>query len=324
MAKQQASSTRASETKTAPSAPATPIPIIKEIRAGDTTKSNPFTICIVSNPALEAPWNTGTYVTDPIASAQSQFDTAVKYIEASLFGALPNQREAFVNDPTVSAKIRIVSLFISGLPATDINSLAAQDSMSNILVPRRTAFVPFLARYGLHADVAYAVSGSRTHSRASAWFTTDDDSRPGVQFTLDGQVFMHRYYCLIPGTIGLPVDSTSLTALHEFGHALSSYTNGKITDLYVDSDVAVNNKRNRPIPASFGMYNRSGLNSDTVRDGLGYPANWQSYHCELIDPDMPAVMDNYWANTNGKPEECQHDGITRQFLLDRLRAKTSR
>lgn len=217
-----------------------------------------------------------------------------------------------------------MSLFVSGLTAASTNSLVGEDAVSNLLVARRTAFAPFLARYGLHADIAYAVTASRTHVRASAWFTTDDDSRPGVNFTLGGRTFAHRYYALIPGTVALPVSSTSLTALHEFGHALSSYSNGAVTDLYIDSQPALNNKRGRPIPADFANYNGTVYNSDMNRDGIGYPAAWQSFHCELLNAAVPAVMDDYWLAPSGVPEECQHDAITRQFLLDRLRAKTSR
>ena len=37
----------------------------------------------------------------------------------------------------------------------------------------------------------------------------------------------------------------------------------------------------------------------------------------------PAVMDNYWLSS-GPPEVCKNDAITRQFLLDRLKAKIAR
>src|SRR5207247_4595238 len=43
-------------------------PHIQVIRAGDTVKPNPFTICIVANPALEAPWTSGQFMADPIAA----------------------------------------------------------------------------------------------------------------------------------------------------------------------------------------------------------------------------------------------------------------
>ena len=64
--------------------------------------------------------------------------------------------------------------------------------------------------------------------------------------------------------------------------------------------------------------------ADPTRDSLGYPSGWQSYHCELIDPAFPAVMDNYWLAHDGIPEHCHHDKITRQFLMERLRAKIAR
>ena len=299
-------------------------PEIRFVRPGDTSKQDPFTICIIANPALEAPWKSGQFIRDPITSSPPAFASSVQYIVQALFGTLPNQAERFLGDPAIAPKVRVVSLFVTGLEVADANSLVAQDSMSNMLVARRTAFTPFLARYGLAADVAYAISASDTHTRASAWYTTDDDGRGGVPFTLDGINLSHRFYSLIPGTIAQHSSSTSLTALHEFGHALSSYSNGMIVDLYVDSGPGANNKRGRPIPGQFAVYNGTSFASDSTRDGLGYPAGWQSYHCGLIDPALPAVMDNYWLASGGVPNQCQHDEITRQFLLDRVRAKLGR
>src|SRR5258708_3028711 len=57
----------------------------KAIRAG-AAKPNPFTICIIANPALEAPWQSGIFIADPIiAKPQAVFDAAAAYIEAALF-----------------------------------------------------------------------------------------------------------------------------------------------------------------------------------------------------------------------------------------------
>jgi hypothetical protein len=299
-------------------------PVLRVIRAGDTSRPNPFTICVISNPALEAPWKSGQFVVDPITAHQADFDSSVTYVVDALFGALSGQAEVFLGDPALAPSIRVVSLFVSGLQAVDANSLVGQDSVSNLLIARRTAFVPFLARFGLVADVAYAISHSESHTRASAWFTSDDDARGGIPFTLDGSSLMHRFYALIPGTIAQHSTSTSLTALHEFGHALSSYSNGSVVDLYVDSNQGVNNKRGRAIPAQFGVYDGTALAADPSRDGLGYESGWQSYHCELNDPAFPAVMDNYWRANGGVPARCQHDRITRMFLLDRVRAKLAR
>ena len=298
-------------------------PVTKVLRKGDTTKANPFTIIIVSNPVLEAPWNSGQFVADSVMSDQNAFDATAQYINTSLFGGLPNQSERFMADPSIASKIRVVSVFVPGRPVQDSNALVAQDGASNQLIARRAVFVPFLSGLGLQADVAYAISKSPTHTRATAWPASDDDARNGIAFTLDGITLAHRFFNLIPGTVALHTTSRSMTALHEFGHALSSFSNGVITDLYVDNDPALNNKRGRPIPSSFSTYNGANMASDQTRDGLGYGA-WQSYHCELIAPTFPALMDNYWMASDNVPEHCQHDRLTRQFLLDRLRAKIGR
>jgi hypothetical protein len=298
-------------------------PVEKVLRKG-AKKPNPFTIVIVANPALETPWKSGTFAVDPVTTNQPAFNACAQYILDALFGTLPKQRETLLADPTIAPHVRVVSLFVPGLPAQHSNALVGQDGVSNLLVARRSVFVPFLTGYGLQADVAYAVSLSDSHDRASAWFTSDDDARPGCPFAVDGVTFYHRHYNLIPGTVALHCNSKSLTALHEFGHALSSYTNGSIVDLYVDSSAGLNNKLGRPIPATFATYSGIALPVDTVRDGLGYLAGWQSYHCELIDPAVPAVMDNYWAAPTGRPEDCLHDRITRQFLRERLLVKICR
>ncbi len=260
------------------------IPVVNTIRTGDTTKGDPFTICIIANPALEAPWQSGQFVGDPIGGNQAAFDSSAQYINQVLFGNLPNQSEQFLGDPQIEPKVRLVSLFVPGLPAQDANSLVAQDSDSDLLIARRNGFRPFMQRYGLDADVAYAVTASRTHTRASAWFTSDDDAKPGVGFTVDGVALTHRYYSLIPGTVGIHVNANSMTALHEFGHALSSYSNGMVVDLYVDSNPALNCKTGRPIPVQFANYSGAVVPSDTFRDTLGYPAGWSSYHGKLNDP----------------------------------------
>ena len=298
-------------------------PIITTIRPGDTTKTNPFSVVIVSNPVLEAPWKSGTFMIDPITSMQAAFNTAANQIVSALFGLLPGQRERFIADPAIGPKIRVISVFVTGLPAQQSNSLVGQDAASTLLVARRAVFMPFLVGMGISvADVVYAVSASETHRRASAWFTSDDDAKAGIGFTLDSGMSFHRFFNIIPGTVGIHASVKSLTALHEFGHALSSYSNGSVVDLYVDSDPGINNKKDRPIPVHFDTYDGSASAADLTRDGLGYPPGWTSYHGELLDPALPAVMDNYPAAA--VPEQCQHDKITRQFLMDRLRAKISR
>jgi hypothetical protein len=295
--------------------------VSKVIRAG-ALKPNPFTICIVANPVVEAPWNSGSVMQDPLIGQLAAFQAAAAYIDSALFGLLPGQQENLLADPALTS-IRVISLYDDLVSLALPNALVAQDGSSDILVPRRAVFSPFLATYSMNADVVYAVSASATHTRASAWFTTDDDTQPGVPFTLDGNQLVHRFYNTIPGTVAIHVTANSLTALHEFGHAISSYSNGKVLDLYVDSPAALNNKVGRPIPAGFCSYQGTTFSADPLRNGLGYPPAWQSYHCELVDPACPAVMDNYWLSAKG-PVACLHDAVTKAFIRDRVAAKVSR
>jgi hypothetical protein len=115
-----------------------------------------------------------------------------------------------------------------------------------------------------------------------------------------------------------------MTGLHEFGHAASSFTDGKVIDQYVDNTVGLNNKRARPIPAVFGTLDAVAFNTDMTRDGLGYPPAWLSYHPELTNPAVPSLMDNYWLAPGGVPEACRFDKLTRKYFFDRLTAKLSR
>ena len=294
----------------------------KVVRAG-APKPNPFTVAIVANPALEAPWNSGAFIVDPIIGQLAAFQAAVTYIDAALFGLLAGQQEKVLADPAIMPFARVESLYDDGLPVEAANSLVAQDGESDTLIARRTFFNPFLENYGIVADVGYAVSASATHTRASAWFTTDDNTRGSVPFTLNGNNLLHCFYSQIPGTVAIHSTASSLTALHEFGHAISSYTNGKILDLYVDSPPDFNNQQGRPIPGLFSNYQGVNYASDPVRDTLGYPATWQSYHAALVDPACPAVMDNYWLSPKG-PIACRHDSITVAFIRDRLIAKIGR
>ncbi len=261
------------------------------------------------------------------SSRKSDFDACAAYVIECLYGTLPGEAEQLLTPPAIAPNARIISLFVSGLPAIQANSLVAEDNVSNIAEPRRTLFEPFLSTHaaGEVADVAYAVTASPTHTRASAWFTTDDDTRPGDPFTLDGLTMYHRYFQVVPGTVALPVTSTSLTALHEFQHALSSYTNGSVVDLYVDDGPGFNCKTGRPIPPNFAGYSGTTYASDLSRNGIGYPTGWSSYQPDPHDPTNPVVMDDYWLGGSGvTPNACQNDKITRQFLQDRLISRINR
>jgi hypothetical protein len=157
----------------------------------------------------------------------------------------------------------------------------------------------------------------------------DDTSSGGVAFTYDGAALTHWYETLVPGAVAIHCSATTLTALHEFGHASASATAGMVIDLYADTSAGypneINFKSGRPIPATFATLNGITYASDTARDGLAYPASWTSYHGELIDATRPALMDQYKNSPQLSEQiQCQHDRITRRFLIDRLAAKTSR
>ncbi|HSS98018.1 MAG TPA: hypothetical protein VLK33_13350 [Terriglobales bacterium] len=299
------------------------------VRRPGAAKNDPFTICIVANPAMETPWNSGMFQADPIMAAKASFDTEAQYIENCLFGVLSGMKERVLADPSIAPNVRLISIWDPATQVSNATALVGLDGVSNILVARRNQMKAFVNNYSIEnipiqADIIFAVSASPTHTRASAWFTSDDTSRSGVPFSLDGRSLVHSFYCDIPGTIALHISSQDITPLHEFHHAISSYTNGSIVDLYVDSSPGLNCKSGRPIPSDFADYEGVTYSSDSTRDGLGYPAGWSSYHCALIDAAFPAVMDNYYQASTRNPLDCQDDQITRQFVLDRVKAKLSR
>lgn len=291
------------------------------LAAGDTESQSPYTILFVGNPALEAPWQSSTFIRDPVLDDKAAYDKCVSQSIEALFGSVPGLGEQLLVDTGLADRIQVLSLFDPD--ATIDQALIAQDGVSNLLIGRRESLPELIARAGVTVDLVFGVSKSSTHSRASAWFTTDDDSGPGTPFVLDGVMRSHRHWALTPGMAVLHVTSDAMTTLHEFGHAASSYTNGSVVDLYVDSAPALNNKRGRPIPGTFSTYQADVIKSDPTRASIGYPAGWQSYHSQLDAASYPALMDNYYLSPT-TPEDCLHDRVTRRFLTDRLMAKSLR
>ena len=118
-----------------------------------------------------------------------------------------------------------------------------------------------MGAYLVSADVSFAITGSATHTRSSAFGTTDDPNKPGVSYTYDGGTRRHGHFASIPGTVALSVTAGRITPLHEFGHAASDWDNGLIDDLYVDALLSVSdvNKKARAkstdsVPAAFANY----------------------------------------------------------------------
>lgn len=303
-------------------------------------KTDPYRILIIANPVLrQHPTAKSTkHVADPILSDKASFHAAVTYINQCLFGeqviATPGganvtQSERLLKDPSLKGKIWVESLFIRNLEVTAGHALVEETLASNVINPLQDNFDGLVRYFGHVADVIFAVTKSGTHNRASAYPINDDTSKGGVPFTFDGNNLNHWYQNLVPGAIAIHSSASTLTALHEFGHAASSVSDGFVTDLYVDNPSTASNtvnfKTGRPIPANFAKLNSTQNTSDTARDGLGYPASWTSYHCQLNDASRPALMDNYKnAPKLSEQIQCRHDRITRQFLLDRIKAKTQR
>ncbi|WP_157788107.1 hypothetical protein [Bradyrhizobium elkanii] len=299
---------------------------------GDTSKSDPFFILVVNSIALERPIGSGIFVDDFAAgdlASRKQFTACAEYIGENLFGKVPTQREQVLSNSPYVGKVRFWSIYVYGLVSNGATALVGEDGVkgSTIISPRRSAVPPFLSYIGINPDIVFIVSRSPTHTRASAFGTTDDDNRGGITAYYDGRVIVHRYYHLIPGMAAINVQQTpsdnAMTPAHEFGHAFSSYTNGFVTDLYVDGDVQFNRKVGRPIPDLFANYNGAAYASDKMRDSLGYPADWTSYHSELADVASPALMDNFWY-AKGGPLNALHDRLTKTYLVDRILAKVSR
>jgi hypothetical protein len=258
-----------------------------------------------------------------------QFTACAKYIVDNLTGKLRGQKEGLLSDSPHVAKIRIWSLFASGIPVSAGSALVAEDPTpgSTIAQPRRDAVVQFLSLLKLDPDIVFLATRSPTHDRASAYGTTDNDAGGGIAVKLDSGVIHHRFHHLIPGMATIHshdnVEDNAMTAAHEFGHAFSSYTNGFVTDLYIDGGTQFNRKVGRPIPSVFANYGGKQFATDMTRDSLSYPASWKSFHPALADPSVPAVMDDYW-QTPGGPLRSLHDTLTKQYILDRIAAKTSR
>ena len=229
----------------------------------------PYTLCIVANPWIELGRATNPLIRDPIMNNEPAFDAAASYIVNCITGRLPGQAETMFG--ALSPGWRILTVFDTTLEAKKKNALVAHDN-TQMVMPRQKAFPPFLKKFSppgmgkLRADVAFAVTASATHKRCSAQPTFDDDGAPGQRFTVDGRQLVHRRKNKLPGAVAFHVTAASLVPLHEFSHAASSFTNGKITDLYQPAD-GLNKKRGRPIPGRFCVYNGQDFASAPDRGG---------------------------------------------------------
>jgi hypothetical protein len=295
-------------------------------RPGDLASRDPLFILILNNMWLERPLFSGHFVPDlcggPHSGDRTLFTQAARYIVRSLFGELLGQAEKLLADSPYAHKIRVTSMYVSGLASGHATSLVGEADYADILEPRRGSVPSMLQTLGVNPDVVFLVSNSATHCRASAFAAEDDDTRGGVPFNHDGRLLYHRYHHRLPGMAAIHTTSTALTAAHEFGVAFSSYTNGLVTDLYVDGGSAFNRKAGRLTPEVFARYRGVAYRTDQARDSLGYSRDPASYRPERTDPTQPALMDNFFFSTAGVGS--RHDRITKRYLLDRVEAKVLR
>ena len=201
-------------------------------------------------------------------------------------------------------------------------------------MPRRETIQTFLTDRGLATDVVFVLAGSAIYERATTSPTTDDSDAGGPLFAYDKFKGVHGRFPSIPGMVALPMGALKgPVALHEFCHAAADTENGLVIDLYVDGDLPafplglrVNKKwRNLPtdvVPQDFATYQDTRYATDPHRAGLEYAPGWTSYHPVLTDAARPNLMDIYGLDEN--PMACRLDQLTRQWFVDRLRAKLSR
>lgn len=303
-------------------------PAVVRLLAPGESKPAPFTLVFVANPAILNP-ATGAVGSDPILTDRPGYHSVVSHALNELFLGT----EDLLRRTGFESRVRIVSLFDAIRPATIGNALAAEVPASIMMETRRDELAPFLASHHLVADLVFVIHASPTHSRASAWFTTDDEARPSAAFSYDGNVCQHGQFARIPGSVAIPVNvpRNAPIILHEFCHAASECKQGKVVDLYIDRHAVdlgfLINKKFRaaagdPIPAVFADYNGVRFDADLAGPHAAYASSWKSYHPGRTDPAWPNLMDDYWAASS--PCRCCLDPLTRTYLRDRLETKLAR
>jgi len=61
------------------------------------SSANPFTICLIANPAFEAPQGSGSYQTDPVLAAPAAFADGLRMV-ADAIGEFEEERESSLRD----------------------------------------------------------------------------------------------------------------------------------------------------------------------------------------------------------------------------------
>jgi hypothetical protein len=138
-------------------------------------KPSPYTIVFVANPAIQSQFGGSTFNADPVLTNRAGYHSAVAYCLQNIL----RETEGLLRAGGIDVEMRFVSVFDATLAAQEQNSLA-HELPPNIMETRRDVLASFLVRFHETADMVFVLHGSTTHDRASAWFTTDDNSRPAV------------------------------------------------------------------------------------------------------------------------------------------------
>ena len=288
-------------------------------------KDRPYTIAFVANPSIET--GGGSFIADPVLTDRQTYHDVVAFCIRNLLTVT----EDLLRRGDRDREIRFVSIFDPTQAPGNANALA-HELAPNLMETRRDRLNGFLTRYSEVADLVFVMHGSTTHNRATAWYTTDDPTRPSTAFNYDGVSRVHGHFPQVPGSTAIPLDTNraGMTPIHEFGHAGSDFDNGRVRDLYNDNTdgFAVNKKARAAagdsIPVNFATYDGVNFTSDQNRDSLGYPPTWTSYHPVLLDAGNPNMMDDYRMAPGGDPQVCRLDQLTLEWFIDRIRAKLGR
>lgn len=278
----------------------------------------PYTIVILSNRYISTSQGV---IDDEIFYNLSMFNS----ILGGCFRSFLFEAEPILRDLASARSLRIAVSTMRTPP----NFPFVQGIRPNIAAPMRTNMLSHVHRLGIrHPDVVFTLHGSLNYTRASARYSLDSFQHQTTNFTYDGNSYRIGAFTREAGvaTLGYYAFDHSHTPLHEFGHAASEENNGRLTDLYHDksnSALEVNKKSARRRPIHFCDYDGANFNTDLDRDSIGYEASWKSYHPELIAPDLPNLMDNYWL-AKGDPRNCRLDKLSSAWLQKRLEFKSRR
>jgi hypothetical protein len=266
-------------------------------------------------------------VSDGILSDRPAFHQVVAHCIQNLL----TLDESLLRADNLDRLLRFVAVFDDTRQA-DVNTALLASRAPNLINPLPDAAAAYVGAYWERPDIVYAVTDSATFTRASAQAIVDAAPTNAGPYTYDGTNRGHGLRPRRPGVIALStnMDTTGLTAIHEWGHAASE-ASAWVWDLYVDAgsgtfDV---NKKFRTlatdaVPANFATVDTTTYAADASRDSLGYPADWRSYQPALRVANRPNLMDNYWQAAAGGVLQCRFDPLTFDWLLRRTRAKANR